>query len=440
MLSPDMAFSARDRLLPPSVPFRFFAAALGFHAIGWLLLALSGDALAGSRGGPGAVLAALHLFTLGTLATTAMGAAYQLLPMATVRPVGSVFWAKISFWLVLPGIALLTTGMAMPSHALACAGGVLALLGFLVFAVLLVDNLRSAREMPVVHHHAWAALVCLAVTVGLGVTLLADLQFGFLPDHRSFVGVHLGIALYGFMGMLAAGFSTILVPMLALGPAPPVRLGHADTLIGVVALVLLVIGSFTAAWLTIAAVLVGLLAAAVHLYAMNGVMRGRMRKRLGTPFLLIRVAWVMLPLSLIAALALAAGIDRFNAPAVFVILAVGGWLLTFLFGVLQRIMPFLASVHVTAPDRRPPLVSALTPAQPARAHAVLHLLAIALLVTGNLLGIEWIARAGTLSGLGAAIALIIFAAEVRTRALKALHGASQQRIPVQAKPESAVVL
>ena len=87
MLSPDMAFGSRDRLLPASVPFRFFGAALAFHLGGWLLLALGGDALAGSRGGPGTAMAALHLFTLGTLATTAMGASYQLLPMATIRPV-----------------------------------------------------------------------------------------------------------------------------------------------------------------------------------------------------------------------------------------------------------------------------------------------------------------------------------------------------------------
>ncbi|HYG87569.1 MAG TPA: hypothetical protein VD978_15025 [Azospirillum sp.] len=422
MLSPDIAFGSRDRLLPPSVPFRFFAAALVFHTVGWLLLALGGDALAGSRGGPGTVMAALHLFTLGTLVMTSMGASYQLLPMATVRPVGSVFWAKASFWLAMPGIALLVAGLATLTHELACVGGALTALGLLVFAALMVDNLRSAREMPVVRHHAWAALASLAVMAGLGITLLADLRFGFLPDHRSLTGVHLGFALYGFMGMLVAGFSTILVPMLVLGQAPPVRLGHAAVLAGVVGLVLLVVGAFVPGrLLTIAAVLAGLLAAGLHLRAMDGVMRGRMRKRLGTPFLMIRAAWAMLLLSLIVALSLAAGVDRLNVPTVFVILAVGGWLLTFLFGVLQRIAPFLASVHITVPGRRPPLVSALTPERPVQAHAVLHLSAIALLVAGNLLDIEWIARAGAVSGVGAAIALIVFAVEVRARALKALR-------------------
>lgn len=422
MLSPDIAFGSRDRLLPASVPFRFFAAALVFHVAGWLLLALGGDNLAGARGGPGTAMAALHLFTLGTLATTAMGASYQLLPMATIRPVGSVFWAKASFWLAVPGITLLASGLATLNNELACAGGGMTALGLLVFAGLMVDNLRPAKEMPVVRHHAWAALGSLAAMAALGIMLLADLQFGFLPDHRSLTGVHMGFALYGFMGMLVAGFSTILVPMLVLGQAPPVRLGHAAAIAGVAGLALLALGAFVdGRLLTVGAALAGLLAAGFHLHAMIGVMRGRMRKRLGTPFLLIRAAWAMLPLSLVLALALAAGVDSLNAPTLFVILAVGGWLLTFLFGVLQRIAPFLASVHATVPGRRPPLVSALTPERPAQVHAVLHLAAIALLVVGNLAEIEWIARLGAVSGVGAAVALIVFAVGVRARALKALR-------------------
>ncbi|WP_448191050.1 hypothetical protein [Azospirillum sp. sgz301742] len=422
MLSPDIAFGSRDRLLPASVPFRFFAAALGFHLAGWLLLALGSDALAGSRGGPGTVMAALHLFTLGTLATTGMGASYQLLPMATIRPVGSVFWAKASFWLAVPGIALFAGGLATLTHELSFIGGVLTAAALAVFAALMADNLRAAKEMPVVRHSAWAALGSLAVMAGLGLVLLADLRFGFLPDHRGLTGVHLGLALFGFMGMLVAGFSTILVPMLVLGQAPPVRLGNAAVAAGCVGLALLVAGAFTPGrMLTIGAVLAGLLAAGLHLQAMGGVLRGRMRKRLGVPFVMIRAGWAMLPLSLVVGLSLAVGFDQFNAPTVFVILAVGGWLMTFLFGVLQRIAPFLASVHVTMPGRRPPLVSALTPEQPVRVHAALHLSAIALLVLGNLVEVEWIARAGAVAGVGAAVAVIVFAVKVRARALNALR-------------------
>lgn len=422
MLSPDMAFGSRDRLLPASVPFRFFAAALAFHLAGWLLLALGDDALAGSRGGPGTAMAALHLFTLGTLATTAMGASYQLLPMATIRPVGSVFWARASFWLMVPGVATFAAGLATLSHVAMCAGGVLTAAALAVFAALMAGNLRGASQMPAVRYSAWAALGSLAAMAALGLTLLADLRFGFLPDHRALTGVHLGLALYGFMGMLVAGFSTILIPMLTLGSAPPVRNGLATAAAAGVGLALLVAGAFAPGrMLTIGAVLAGLVAAALHLQAMEGVMRGRMRKRLGIPFVMIRAGWAMLPLSLIVALSLAAGLDRLNAPTVFVILAVGGWLMTFLFGVLQRIAPFLASVHVTMPGRRPPLVSSLAPEGPVKAHAALHLAAIALLVLGNLVEVEWIARAGAVAGIGAAVAIIVFALQVRARALKALR-------------------
>jgi hypothetical protein len=124
---------------------------------------------------------------------------------------------------------------------------------------------------------------------------------------------------------------------------------------------------------------------------------------------------VALALALLPAL----GIDAFNAPTVFVVLAVFGWLLTFLFGVLQRIAPFLASVHATVPGGRPPLVSKLAPEGPLKAHAALHLAAVALLVAGNLLGVEALARLGALSGAGGAAALLIFAFSVRRRALNA---------------------
>ncbi|HEY0833230.1 MAG TPA: hypothetical protein VGE72_04910 [Azospirillum sp.] len=434
MFSPDAAIGSRDRLLPAGVPFGFFAAALAFHAAGWLLLLLGGEALVGFRGGPGTVLAALHLFTLGVLATAAMGASYQLLPMATVRPVGSVRWAWASFALAVPGIALFTAGLALWQHALAAAGGLLAAAGLAVFAVLMAVNLRpggaAAPEMRVVRHYAWGALAALAAAAGLGVALLCDLRAGFLPDHGALAGVHLGLALFGFMGMLAAGFSTILVPMLALGPAPSVRLGHASAAAAEVGLAVLVAGAFVPGpWPTVAAVLCGLAAVALHLTAMRAVLKARMRKRLGNAFLLIRTAWVLLPVALATALLPALGIDAFNAPTVFAVLAVFGWLLTFLFGVLQRIAPFLASMHATVPGGRPPLVSALTPERPLKAHAVLHLAAVALLVAGNLADLEVLARLGALSGLGGAVALLIFAFAVRRRALAAWRNALSKTRP-----------
>ena len=43
---PDMMMGARSRLLPPSIPFRFFGAALVFHAAAWAVLAYGAWAIA----------------------------------------------------------------------------------------------------------------------------------------------------------------------------------------------------------------------------------------------------------------------------------------------------------------------------------------------------------------------------------------------------------
>jgi hypothetical protein len=59
-----------------------------------------------------------------------------------------------------------------------------------------------------------------------------------------------------------------------------------------------------------------------------------------------------------------------------------GWLLTFLLAMLQRIVPFLASMHASRPDRAPPLVSTLTPERPLAVHRYCHLAAVAGLVAG----------------------------------------------------------
>ena len=55
---------AKSRLLPASIPFRFFAAAAAFHVAMWVLLLAASEHLPSFRGGPGPVLAALHLLTL----------------------------------------------------------------------------------------------------------------------------------------------------------------------------------------------------------------------------------------------------------------------------------------------------------------------------------------------------------------------------------------
>lgn len=416
MLSPDIAGGAGDRLLPPSVPFRFFGMAVVFHVLAWAVLAGFAGEASGFLGGKGHVLAAIHFFTLGVLVTTAMGASYQFLPMATSRPVRSVLLSKVSFWLFIPGVLLFCAGIAHFWTPVSALGATLAAAGIAVFAVLLVENLRSAVTMPVVRLHAWVALASLLAAVLLGLILLADFESGFLPDHLAAAGVHVALAAYGFMGMLVLGFSTILVPMFVLGQAPADRLGRASTALAAVALVLCLAGGLLGSTaLLVTAALAGLGAAGTHLKAMADVLKRRMRRNLDNAFILIGFGWAMLPVSLLLALATAAGWPGGPTGTLFGITVIGGWLLSVLFGVLQRIIPFLATVHAMPPGGRPPLVSALTPNRPLQVHTACHIGAVILLLLGQGLDAVPIIRLGALVGLAGAIAFASFAVIVLIR-------------------------
>ena len=68
-----------------------------------------------------------------------------------------------------------------------------------------------------------------------------------------------------------------------------------------------------------------------------------------------------------------------GAPTLFGLLLVVGWLLGFLFGILQRILPFLAAMHKPPGVRVPRTPSSLTDDRPLAAHFHCHLAALALL-------------------------------------------------------------
>ena len=410
---------AKNRLLPPSVPFRFFAAAAVFHVLLWLVLLLTAGNATSFAGGFGPVLAAVHLLTLGVLTTTAIGAAAQILPVATRRALAAVWLVKLVFWLTVPGIMVLIAGMyAAQKHALLAGAGATAA-GLVLFAWLLADNLRRAGSLPVVAAHGWAALVSLIGLAGLGIALAFNYKFGIFHNHAAVALAHMLLGGFGFMGLLVLGFSHILVPMFALASAPAKRPSLVTFAAAIAALALGTFGALAGSRVTLTlAALIGLAAAGGYLWLMYRVLATGMRKRLGLSFVLVRAAWIMLPITLLVGLAALYGIAGDNGATLFGFLLLFGWLSTFLLGVLQRILPFLASMFGTPPARGgPAIVSALAGAAPLKLHAVCHALALAGLAVAIVTDNAVIARAGSAVGLVGAIAFAWFTADVIRRML-----------------------
>jgi hypothetical protein len=404
--------SAKGRLLPASVPFRFFAAAAVLHIALWVALLFAAGDFAQFRGGIGPSLAAVHLLTIGVLTLTAIGAAVQLLPVATGRPLVAVWPIKLVFWLLVPGAIALIAAMYAAHVEVMIAGAAWSTAGLMLFAGLFGDNLRRAGSMPVVRLYGWAALVSLIVLVALGLALSIDSRISFLA-HADVAHAHMILGGFGFMGMLVFGFSHVLIPMFALSSSPDTRMARAGFVAATAAVTVGFVGALVgSANLLAAACIIGLVAASLHLHLMRSTLATGMRKRWGMSFMLVRISWAMLLLTPLVGLAALQGFAGPSGPTLFGLVSLGGWLMTFLLGMLQRIVPFLASMHVSRGSGGPPLLSELGASAPLTVHVACHLVAIAGLAAAIILDSAMAAALAGLVGLVGALAFAVFIASI----------------------------
>lgn len=408
---------ARSRLLPASIPFRFFGAAVACHVLAWVALLAGAQGAPRFVGGLSPVLAAIHLLTLGVFAMAAIGASLQLLPVATRQPVRSTAAAALVFWLYVPGVLLLAAGMAWAAPGLLAAATVAILAALAVYAVLLVSTLRGASAMPAVSAHGRAAVASLLVAAATGAALVASYH-GHAPLPRGpALALHVAFAAFGFMGLLALGFSLILVPMFALSPPPDERRARLALGLAVAALLLAGVAAFdpAPALLALAAFACGAGAVALHVQAMLASLATGLRRELGRSFVLVRASWALLAAAVVAAPAVLADAPLPGVATLFGVLLLPGWLLTFLLGVLQRIVPFLAAMHAAHGDRRPPTPAALTAQRPLDAHFACHFAALALLAAAVFADSPALARLAAIAGTAGAIAFAAFFAAAMRR-------------------------
>jgi hypothetical protein len=405
---------ASGRLLPASIPFRFFAAAAIFHVAMWAVLLASVEQVIRFRGGMVPAISAVHLLVLGVLATTAVGSAAQLLPVATRRALAAYWPIRLLFWMLVPGIVALSASMFVTNMRVLAAAALLTGLALLLFAILLADNLRRAANLPAVAAFGWAAVASLTATAVLGPALSVDYVQTVLEEHASLARAHAVLAAYGFMGMLALGFSHVLIPMFALSPSPSRGMSIAGFVTAAGAIAIAVLGLvFQVSQLVVAGSLIGLVAISIHIRLMLQALRSGMRKRLGLSFWLVRASWIALPASVLAGVAAYFGHAGPNGPALFGLILLVGWLLTFLLGILQRIMPFLATMH--APSSRPGAparMSELASDLSLKIHAVCHAAAFALLCLAVVIDRSAPALAAGWIGLAGSLAFALFTTSV----------------------------
>lgn len=202
---------------PIRLPGEHFLAATGFLLIGAMSLWwIAPQLAAGSYPAP-TVVAVTHLFTLGWITTSILGALYQFLPVALGRGIASERVAHTTFGIHVGGVVLMTGGIGLHHADLVAIGVSLLGLGILLFVGNLVATLRRAPRRELTWWALALAAVFLTLALAAGIALSINRFTGFLggaqPDA---LRVHIHTALYGWVLLVIVGVSHRLLPMFLL--------------------------------------------------------------------------------------------------------------------------------------------------------------------------------------------------------------------------------
>ena len=339
-----------EKLPPFSAPLRFFLSAPLFPlAAGILLLAGGPDVLA-SRWTPG-LLAATHLVTVGFMLVIMLGALIQILPVVAGANLHDPL--RLARWLhfgLVAGTLLLAGGFLWGRPALLGTAALvlgLSVAGFLLLAGRALHGVPSTS--PTIRGLK-LALVGLAGAVGLGAWLALALAHGWALDFPLVADLHAGWALGAWAGTLLAAVAYVVVPMFQLTPGYPERPSrHFPTLM----LGLLVAWSLAVlAGQALAVRLVEALAALAGIAFAGLTLRLQLQRRRARPdatsrYWQLGLAAAILALAMLFAAVAWPALAELPGWALYfgILLLVGGFM-SLIIGMLYKIVPFLAWMHL----------------------------------------------------------------------------------------------
>lgn len=395
-----------DKAPPFAAPLRFFLTAPLFSLAAGLLLLFVGPGLLESRWTPG-LLAATHLVTVGFMLMVMLGALIQILPVVAGANLDNPL--AVARWLhagLAAGALLLAAGFLLGQAAL--LGAAALVLGLAVTAFL-VAGARALAGVPSTSptiRGLKLAFAGLAGAAGLGAWLALAIANGWAVALPALADLHAGWALGAWAGVLLAALAYVVVPMFQLTPGYPARPSwwFPGILLG------LMVGWALGVVLDAAAAirLVRALSAVAGIGFALLTLRLQARRRRARSDVTYRY-WQLGLASAIFALAMVLTatawppLAELTGWSIFagILLLVGGFM-SFIIGMLYKIVPFLAWMHLRnrGSARSPvPNMNRLLPEADAQRQMQAHAVALALLLAA-VIAPEWLTRAA-----GAALAV-----------------------------------
>ncbi len=383
---------------PISVPLRFFLTAPLFGITAALVLLALGTGAWTTRWSAGA-LAVTHLMTLGFLAMVMIGALMQMLPVVAGAPVARVrAVSRVVHVLLSLGTLALAGGFLSGKVPVLRLALVLLALAFIVFIGAAAGSLVRARAAAVTVRGMRYSVTALAVTVCMGLLLGSGLAWHWPLAVPELTALHLFWGLLGWVGLLVIGVGFQVVPMFQTTPPyPRIMTSHLTRLIFVTLLLWSPAKWFAGHSLLVhdsAATLASLLGLGYALFAAATLALQRRRRR-EMPDITVRF-WRIGMASLLAGAVLGwAGLWESKAASTSLeftwgILAIFGFGVSVINGMLYKIVPFLVWVHLQAnPGGRGklPNMKEIVPDRRAGIQFWLHLSALLLLA-----GAAWMPR------------------------------------------------
>lgn len=344
-----------EHIPPIHIPFRFFNTAPWMAVLAALVLLSGSDDTSLASQWSAELLAMTHLFTLGFMAMTMIGALFQVLPVISGEtiPAGARVATIVHLALVIGTLILATAFISRQTSIFAIAVPIL-LLAFMVFLLALgfrlVKNISGGESINAIRF----AAISLLVTVVLGA--MRALAYHFPELYQVFGHIiysHIAWGLAGWLSLLVMGVSFQVIPMFHVTPNFSRQLTKKLPLIMFTALMVMSV----IPWPPIQHLMLLVLCATISVYACYAIKLLSMRRRklpdttvrfwrlgLGSCLLTVSLLLVRYFDDVLNIKLLATAYESINVA--IGCMAIMGFACSVILGMLHKIIPFLIYMHL----------------------------------------------------------------------------------------------
>lgn len=388
-----------DKAPPFSAPLRFFLTAPLFAILAGVLLVIDGENVFASRWTP-AALAATHLVTIGFMLQVMLGALIQILPVvagATLAQPLTV--ARVTHIGLTLGVLALCAGLYYSFPLLLKVAVILLGVTIVFFLFAAARVLLSVPSSSPTVRGIKFSLLGLASVLGLGITLASALAYGWALPLMTLVDLHAGWGLGAWAGILLAAVAYVVVPMFQLTPGYPARVSWWFPVVLFFAL----LSWSLALWFQwsqggrLAQAAVGSTGIVFAVLTLR-LQKQRRRARADATYRYWQLALGASIFALTMLCTAAVWPELTERPLwtlLFGVLLLVGGFMSFIIGMLYKIVPFLAWMHLQSLGRnKVPAMNKLLPDADTQKQMWMHLVAVVLLIAAALFPVGFSQLAG----------------------------------------------